>query len=396
MEIVPREEITGRATKLGQLMAEAGLGLALIRQPADLFYYTGTIVEGFLAAPAAGDPRLLVRRPKERPAVGDTPWEVVFYADLKELPGLLADLLPAPDVPLGLELDVLPAFLYLRLREKVFPKAALTDVSPLIRRQRMVKSAYELAQIRRASAMLDQVFQEAPGFLRLGMSELELAAEVEYRLRLLGHQGLVRLRRWDMEMFYGHVMSGEAGLAAAYIDTPTGGLGFSPAFPQGASRKVLAPGEPISIDVAGCVNGYMADMTRLYAIGDLVPEAWRAYELIQELYRVFESETRAGALSSRVYDLLAGEVRRRGLEDCFMGQGADRVSFLGHGLGLELDELPLLTARSPFSFEADMVMAFEPKLFLPGIGMVGQEDTCRITPDGVEWLTLTPRRVFIV
>jgi Xaa-Pro aminopeptidase len=398
METVPQTELTARAAHLQRLLTEAGITLGLIRQPTDLFYYTGTVVEGFLAVPAMGRPLLLVRRPRERPAVGETPWELVFYADLKELPSLVAhwDPVSQKNAVIGLELDVLPAALYVRFKEHLFSQSTLKDLSLLVRRQRMVKSAYELEQIAKAAAMLDEALKDAPDLIKPGVTELELAAAIEYRLRLLEHQGLVRIRRWDLEMFYGHVLSGVAGLAAAYIDTPSGGLGFSPAFPQGPSRKVLAPGEPISIDLAACVNGYVADMTRLYAIRDLPETAWRAFDLILELFHLFESEARAGALPGDLYRHLVEKVEARGFGDYFMGRGADRVSFLGHGVGLELDELPLLTRHSPFPLEADMVLAFEPKLFLPDVGMVGLEDTGRITEHGVEWLTRSPRRVVVI
>jgi Xaa-Pro dipeptidase len=395
METVPASELTARLARLQRLLEEAGISLGLIRQPADLFYYTGVVVEGFLAAPAAGRPLLLVRRPRERPTVGETPWEMVFYSDLKELSGLVGEICPNFS-SIGLEMDVLPAALYVRLKDHLFAGAVCQDISLLVRRQRMVKSPYELEQIKRAAAVLDRALAEAPTLIRPGVTELELAAAIEYRLRLLEHQGLVRVRRWDMEMFYGHVLSGASGLAPAYTDTPSGGVGFSPAFPQGASKKELKPGEPISIDLAACINGYVADMTRLYAIRDLPVAAWRAFDLILELFQIFESEARAGVLPGDLYQRLVGEVQRRGMGGYFMGRGADRVSFLGHGVGLELDELPLLTARSPFPLEADMVLAFEPKLFLPEVGMVGLEDTGRITADGVEWLTQAPRPVVII
>ncbi|MDI6854463.1 MAG: Xaa-Pro peptidase family protein [Deltaproteobacteria bacterium] len=395
MEIVPKSELISRVDHLQRLLAEADISLALIRQPADLFYYTGTVVEGFLAAPATGKPLLLVRRPRQHPAVGETPWETAFYGDLKELPGFINEMPVKPDT-IGLELDVLPASLYVRLKDYLFPQAAIKDLSLLVRRQRMVKSAYELERIGRAAAMLDLALEEAPNLIKPGVSELELTAAIEYRLRQLEHQGLVRVRRWDMEMFYGHVLSGVSGLTAAYVDTPSGGLGFSPAFPQGAGRKLLAAGEPISIDLAACVDGYVADMTRLYAIRELPAMAWRAYDLILELFRIFESEVRAGVQPGDLYQRLVNEVDKHGWGEYFMGWGADRVSFIGHGVGLELDELPLLTARSPFPFEADMVLAFEPKLFLPEIGMVGLEDTGRITDQGVEWLTRSSRQVTII
>src|SRR4030042_1696900 len=157
---------------------------------------------------------------------------------------------------LGLELDVMPVAFYNRL-QKLFPQRQMQDVSPLIRRQRMLKSAYEIEQMRRAARILDLALEDAPQLLRPGVSEMEVAAALEYRLRLLGHQGLVRIRTWNLELFYGHILSGVSGVQAAYTDTPSGGSGFSPAFPQGAGRKKMAYGEPISIDVFSCFNGYV-------------------------------------------------------------------------------------------------------------------------------------------
>jgi Xaa-Pro dipeptidase len=394
MEPVPFSELTGRVAGLQAALREQGLALALIRQAADLFYYAGTPVDGFLAVPGAGPPRLLVRRPQGREAPG--PWPVTFYQDLKELPLILAESGLEPQGPLALELDVLPAAFYRRLQEQLFPQRAIQDLSPLIRQQRMVKSAYELTQLRRAAAILDQAHEQVPQLLKPGISELELSAALEYRLRSLGHQGLVRVRNWELEFFYGHVLSGVSGLQAAYTDTPSGGAGFSHAFPQGPSLKQLAPGEPISVDLAACVNGYVADMTRMYALGSLPERAWEAWEVVAGLYRIFESEVRPGVRAGEVYHRLWDFVTARGCQDYFMGPGRDRVSFLAHGVGLELDEYPLITARFPYPLEADMVLAFEPKFFLPEIGMIGREDTGRITPEGIEWLTRSPSQIIII
>lgn len=396
MEPVPLREITSRVALLQRKLAPEGIDLALLRQAADLFYYTGTVVDGFLALAPAGPPLLMVRRPQYRVMETEIPWPLAFYQDLKEITGLLAAAGIQARETVGLELDVLPAALYKRIQEQLFPQQAIQDLSPLIRLQRMVKSPYELEQLRRAAAILDQVHARVPEFLKPGVTELEVAAAVEYHLRLLGHQGLIRVRNVDLEMYYGHVLSGTSGLQGAYIDTPSGGVGFSPAFPQGASLKKLAAGEPISIDVAACVNGYVADMTRLYALESLPPKAWEAFEVAQELYRLFAAEARPGVMPAELYQRLQGTVQAHGLEDCYMGQGVERVSFLAHGVGLELDEYPFLTARFPYPLEADAVLAFEPKFFLAGIGMVGQEDTGRITPQGVEWLTRSPRQVTLV
>ncbi len=396
MDTVPVSELSARVGHLQKVLPPAGIGLALIRQPADLFYYAGTIVDGFLAVAPSGQPLLMVRRPhhQDQPAPG--PWARTLYRDLKDLPWILARGGLKPQGVVGLELDVLPAALFRRIQDQIFPGHAIADLSPLVRQQRMVKSAYELDQLRRAAAILDQAHEDVPGLLAPGMSELEVSAALEYRLRLLGHQGLVRVRNWDLEVFYGHVLSGVSGLLAAYTDTPSGGHGFSSAFPQGPSLKKLVPGEPISIDLAACINGYVVDMTRMYALGSLPSQAWEAWEAVEELYRLFTAAARPGANPGEIFRLLWEAARARGLGDCFMGLEPDRVSFLAHGVGLELDEYPFITARFPLPLEADMVLAFEPKFFLPEIGMIGQEDTGRITPEGVEWLTHSPRGITLV
>jgi Xaa-Pro dipeptidase len=396
MEPVPVAEITTRVQTLQQALAPAAIGLALIRQPADLFYYAGTVVDGFLAVTPMGQPLLLVRRPLQPDQPVPGPWPRVLYRDLKELPQILRKSGLPTQGPVALELDVLPAALFRRFQEQLFPEHPIVDLSPLIRRQRMVKSAYETAQLRRAAAILDQAHEEVPALLQPGMSELEVSAALEYRLRLLGHQGLIRVRNLDLELFYGHVLSGVSGLLAAYTDTPSGGPGFSSAFPQGPSLKKLAPGEPISIDLAACVNGYVVDMTRMYALGSLPSRAWEAWEAVAELYCLFTAAARPGTSPGEIFHLLWDAVRDRGLANVFMGPGPDRVNFLAHGVGLELDEYPFITSRFPYPLEADMVLAFEPKFFLPEIGMIGQEDTGRLTAQGVEWLTQSPRGITVL
>jgi Xaa-Pro dipeptidase len=392
-EATPPAEFAFRAAAFRAALAGAGVSLALVRQAADLFYYAGVPVDGFLAVAPEADPVLLVRRPQRREP--ESPWRTIFFKDLRELPAALSRAGLEPRGLVGLELDVMPVAFYNRL-QGLFAGQDFQDVSSLIRRQRMVKSPYEIEQLRRAAAVVDQLHCEVPELLRPGLSELEFSGVLEYRLRALGHQGLVRVRTWDLEVFYGHVLSGLSGLEAAYSDTPSGGPGLSPAFPQGPSLKKLAPGEPISIDLAACVNGYIADMTRMYALQSLPERAWEAWETVTQIYAVFESEVRAGVMPGQIYHRIWELVRERGWQDFFMGLEPDRVSFLGHGVGLELDEFPLITAKFPYPLAENMVLAFEPKLFLPAIGMVGLEDTGRVTATGIDWLTHTPRKITII
>jgi Xaa-Pro dipeptidase len=394
MEPVPINDILSRQSRLQELLIESDIELALIRQTADLYYYSGVIVDGLLALGQMGEALLLVRRPQHRLQELELPFPVAFYRDLKEIPGILTQLGLGLDGAIGIELDVMPAVLYRRFQEKLFPRRTFLDLSTLIRRQRMLKSPYEINQIRHAAHILDEALAAAATIIKPGLTELELAAQLEYRLRLAGHQGLVRTRTWNLELFFGHVLSGAAGLQAAYVDTPSGGPGFSHGFPQGAGTKPLAPGEPISVDIAACVNGYIADETRMYVIGDLPPSAWQALDLVAKLYDLYEAEARPGVMPADLYHHLLAEVTAAGLRDQFMGLGKDQVAFLGHGVGLELDEFPIIGAKFPYPLAAEMVIAFEPKFFLPQIGMVGFEDTGRITPGGVDWLTKNPRQVW--
>ncbi|OPX19731.1 MAG: hypothetical protein BZ151_07620 [Desulfobacca sp. 4484_104] len=395
MEKVPVPEIEARVAHLQRQLEKHNLDLALIGQNTDLFYYTGTVVDGFLAVPAQGQPQLLVRRPRQRLATEGSVWPVKHFKNFKDLRQLLEKLGLPRQARVGLELDVLPAALYLKLGQQVFPSHPIKDLSTIIRCQRMVKSAYEIEQLRRAAAILDQALEVVVDLLRPGMTELELDAAVIYHLRRLGDQGQARIRRWNLELFFGHVLSGTSGLKAAYTDTPSGGSGVSLAFPQGASSKPLVPGEPISIDFLACVNGYIVDQTRMYALGWLPDEAWEAFAVVEDLYRMFAVEARPGVMPGDLYHRLCEAVQAQGRQDYFMGIGRERVRFIGHGVGLEADEFPLLSAHFPHALETDMVMAFEPKFFLPEIGMIGQEDTGRITPHGIEWLTITPPGILV-
>ena len=177
MEPVPAAEITLRVEALQKTLAPAGIGLALIRQPADLFYYAGTLVDGFLAVAPEGQPSLLVRRPHHRNQSTPGPWPRVLYRDLKELPQALAQAGLEPQGAVALELDVVPAALFRRMQEQLFPGHPIVDLSPFIRAQRMVKSAYEMTQLDRAAAILDQVHEQVPALLKPGMSELEVSAD---------------------------------------------------------------------------------------------------------------------------------------------------------------------------------------------------------------------------
>lgn len=388
--ITPASETSARARRFRAALAERGLDAALIIQNADLFYFSGTVQQSHLYLPARAEPTLFVRKTVERARL-ESSLPIVPLASPKLLPELVRERYGALPARLGLELDVLPVN-NLRRLERLFPGVELVDVSPDIVRVRAVKSAYEIDLIAAAAVVVEEVWRRIPGILREGLTEAEFAGRVEAEARALGHQGVIRMRAFNQEMFYGQLLTGVSGTATSYLDTPLAGTGFSPAVAQGVSFKRIARGEPIVFDFVPVINGYTADFTRMFVVGRLAPEVRRAYDVALRAQAAVVALAKPGATCRQLYEAGLAVAAEAGLADFFMGHGPGQVRFIGHGVGLELDELPVLTA-SDLELAEGMVFALEPKFVLPGHGAVGIENTWVVRGDGVERLTLAPEVV---
>ncbi|MBA4393487.1 MAG: aminopeptidase P family protein, partial [Desulfobacca sp.] len=281
---VPSSEIENRLRCLQDLMTQEGLDGILISQNVDLFYFSGTMQPGFLYVPNQEEPLFLVKKNLER-ALEESPLNnIISIASPKEIPSVLVERDLSLPQTLGLEMDVLPANSYLQLCT-IFAEARLQDASILIRKCRLFKSSWEIQNLTRAAQMMTKMVQEVPHIVKPGITEIELAGRLEAFLRKEGHQGFIRSRGFNQEIFYGHVLSGPEGVKASYIDSPSGGMGVGPAFSQGAGLKKIRSGEPISIDYVGCYNGYFVDQTRMFSLGkppQAVKEAYLAVIRIQE------------------------------------------------------------------------------------------------------------------
>jgi len=388
--------LKARTQRLQEKMWVQGIAGALIRQNADLYYFSGTMQEAYLFVPLSGAPLLMVRRNLARARTESSLENVIPLGGVREITKTIAG--HGYDIPglLGLEMDVIPAKLYLYLRDDVFPGVEIRDIAHAIREVRMLKSPLEIEWLRQAAGQLNSVIKEMPDLLRPGMTELELSIEFEYRLRRAGHQGFMRMRAWNQELFFGHIVSGPSGAEPSYFKGATGGRGINPAFSQGASSKVISVGEPVSIDLGGCVNGYMTDQTRMFALGFLPDDLKRAYDAVLEIHYGLREKIRVGETCGRIYEWASDKAASLGYVDNFMGCGEARMPFIGHGIGLEVDELPVFSARNSMRLEAGMTFAIEPKLIFPGVGHIGVEDTYVLTPEGVEALTTSPDEMVII
>ncbi len=388
MEKVPPLEIHQRLRKFQADIAAHDLDGALLFQNVDIFYFSGTIQSSILFIPRESDPILMVQKGLQR-AKEESPLKNILAINGKShLNGTLHDFGIQSIERMGLEIDVLPAYLYLWLVES-FPQCRFVDVSGLIRKRRMIKSPYETAQIRKATAILHQGYVEIQGFIKEGVSELEIDGRLAFIARREGHMGILRMRGWNQEMTYAHVLSGESGSVVSFLNSPHGGSGNTPAMAQGASFRRCRKNEPIGIDYGVGINGYLADQFRTFVIGDLPPELERAHQCSRDIHGLFAREAKPGVLCSALYTMAKGFARSAGLSDYFMGHGEGQVRFIGHGIGLEIDEFPVIAPNFEEKLAQGMVMALEPKFVFPGKGVVGLEDDYVVTSSGVERLTLT-------
>jgi Xaa-Pro aminopeptidase len=392
---VPKDEITSRIRKFQTALCQRRIDAALILQNTDLYYFSGTIQQSHLYIPAEGDPLLMVTKSLERARAESPLTPIVPLSSPKKMAACLKEHGRTPTGVLGMELDVLPVNHFNRYRS-YFPDAAIVDVSQDIRILRSVKSSYEIEAISLAARRSDAVAAHAATLIRPGMTELELAGLVEAHARKLGHQGTVRMRMWGGEMFYGHLMAGPSGAVPSYLASPTGGVAPTPAVAQGAGFSIIRPGEPILLDYVFALNGYISDHTRIFALESLPDDLLRAQESMLGLQRQLKHAARPGVKAGTVYDMGVSLAAQAGYADHFMGADRQRIRFIGHGVGLELDELPIIAKGQEMVLEEGMVIALEPKLIFPGLGVVGIENTHVVTRDGLQQLGRYPDDVTIV
>lgn len=297
---------------------------------------------------------------------------------------------------LGLELDVIPAAMFQKLTAE-FPRFDLVDVSALLLGQRMIKDAEELAAMRSAVALYDAVHQTMAAHVRPGVAEHELAGEVQRALRRAGHAGLVAQRRWDAALQpEGALASGPHLTAMSGGPITITGVGLSRAVPFGASSRRLVTGDLVNIDLGLNFDGYHADMARTYAVGD-APDALLAWTVaVRRCQDAVLAAIKPLATGAELYATGVAVAHALGVEHAFQGHSGTHGPYVGHGLGLELDEPPVLGPTAAATIEEGMVLAVEIKLVSPGFGAVNLEDDVVVTEDGCVVLGDIPRTTFVV
>lgn len=366
-----------RIERLQQLMRQQGVDALALASNVNLYYLFGQIYSGLAYVPSEGMPIYLVRRPQTYGAL-----EHVHYVRKIEDLSTLIDTSGVRSV--ALELDEL-SYNDIERQRRLFPEAQLCNASQLLRMVRMVKTPDEIAAIRQGAQSHMKVYRQIPTLYRPGMTDVALQIELERVMRHEGSVGVFRTFGSAMEIHMGSLIAGDNACAASPYDFAMGGAGTD-ALPLGSNGSKLLPGMSVMVDMAGNYGPYLTDMTRTYAIGRLPDEAYRLHELSRRMHREIMQVAVPGMPCADLYTHSLELAELEGAGAYFMGLG-QQAQFVGHGLGLQINEMPVLTGRSRDVLVEGMVIAFEPKFVLPHVGAVGVENTYLVTATGVENLT---------
>ncbi len=382
-------EHTLRRKRVQQTIITLQADACIITSPVNQYWLCGFIFDGYLLLYPEGEGLLFVRRP-----AGITAERAIGIRKPEQIPSLLRKAGLSIPQRLLLEADQLTYSSTTRL-QAAMEMPELRNISGELRRLRAVKSAYELDQIRESAQIHREVYELIPTLYRTGMTDLELQIEIEREMRLHGSLGIFRSFGEHMDIFMGSMLAGDNAQAASPFDYALGGSGISPLLPLGANGTKLLPGMTLMVDMAGNYRPWMDDMSRTFAIEEVHETAREAHQLSIDIVRAIEQSCKAGTPCADLYLLAEKMVAERGMQSYFMGT-TQQAKFLGHGVGLEINEPPVLTSRSKEILEADMAIAVEPKFVLPGIGAVGIENTYIVHDYGMEKITLCEEEMIVL
>ncbi|GHT75024.1 peptidase M24 [Bacteroidia bacterium] len=370
-----------RYSRIQQLLKEQQAEACCIRSMVNMYYLTGSVFDGYIYLPVEGDPLFFVRK-----AGTFSNKQAVFIRKPEDIPVLLKEKnIPLPET-IALEADQLTYNEYMRLLAVFQPKKT-ANATAILRETRMLKTPWEIEQFRYSAVRHREVYQKIPALFLAGMTDLQLQYEIEREMRRHGSIGVFRALGNNMEIFMGSVLSGSNAETPSPCDFALGGGGAHESIPIGANGTPIREGQTVMVDMVGNYTAYLTDMTRVYACGTLSGEAFRAHQVSMDMHQWLMENGKPGMSCAVIYEQSLQMASKAGWADNFMGIH-QQAKFVGHGVGIEINELPVLTGRSKEVLQAGMVFAYEPKFVLPNVGAVGIENTYLVTETGLEKLTV--------
>lgn len=375
--------------RIRSMMSAKGIDACLIADNANLYYLSRRVFRGYIYIASEGDPIFFVMRPT---GLSGNQWHYIrkpenIVAELEKLG------LPKPE-SLGLELDDITYSQAMRLKA-VFPDAEVGNISSLMREVRMVKSAEEVELMRFDGVKQAACYAMIPKLFKPGMTDVELQIEIEHVLRREGILGFLRTSGNLMEINMGSVLNGANADVPCPYDFAVGGGGVNGSLPVGADGRVMKEGTTVMVDMNGNFNGYQTDLTRTFVVGSAPQIAYDMHAVSIEICHALEKIALPGVPVKKLVETAMEIVEKHGLGEYFMGH-TQQVSFIGHGVGIQLNEWPVLTSKSPHLLEENMTIAIEPKFVIPEVGAVGIENTYLVTANGLENLTVSPEELTVL
>ncbi|MDY6971160.1 MAG: Xaa-Pro peptidase family protein [Thermodesulfobacteriota bacterium] len=391
---VPASEIEQRIRRIQKGLQQKDIDGLFVVQRVDLFYFSGTAQNGFLYIPAQGDPLLLIRKYMPRARKESSIKHIIEIKSTKEVPLLIADFYGCLPRILGFEFDVVPVRDFNFYRQ-LFPGQECVDGSGLIHEVRIIKSEWEVEQMEKTAELSCRTFEYIRDNLKAGYTEMEFAGMIEAFARRLGHGGKLRVRDYQTEGYTWHILSGDSGGRVGLLDSPTSGEGTSAAFPCGAGTKKLAPNEAIMIDFDFVYNGYHIDETRMFAIDAMPKKALDACQAAIEIHNEVLEKIKPGMRANELFHISQDKAKYLGYELPFLGPPGYKVTFIGHGVGLELIEQPIIAEKKKDILRPGMTFALEPKMTFENEFAAGIESVCLVTETGHRLISQIPVQTFV-
>lgn len=356
---------------------------AMLVNKINIYYLTGTQQSGVLVIRRGKDAVFYVRRSFYRAELESEFQNIVKINSFKDIAAVTGNL----GSTVYMEKEFIPLSYFERLN-KYFNFTEVKSCDLAVSAARAVKTQYELGLMRRAGKLHEKTLTEfVPSMIREGISEKELGSEILKYMLDMGHHGVARISMFNTEMFMGQVCFGTNSMYYNTFDGPGGILGMSPATPfLGNAERTLKKNELVFVDIGCGMDGYHTDKTQVYAFGSLPDEAYEYHAKCVEILNSTISLLKPGNIPSKIYEQVLSGIDLEFLE-YFMGQQDERVKFLGHGVGLVIDEYPVIAKGFDAPLEENMTMAVEPKRGIEGIGLVGLENTYLVTQNGGDSLT---------
>ncbi len=379
-DLVLQWDLELRLEKVRAVMEDSKFDALLVTSNANLFYLTGMVINGYVFI-TQENYFVFVRRP-----VGLKGDNIHYIRKPEDIPEILQSLgVPLP-VQIALEEIDINAAEFERL-SKGFEGAGVSGGSGILLRAREVKTPLEMEFLKRTGQRQAEVYKLVPSLYEKGMTDLEFSAAIEHGFRKRGHIGFLRVSGFRMECYMGQIFAGDNAAAPSPYDFALGGAGLHTAFPNGLAGIDITEGTTVMVDMTGNFEGYITDMTRTFRVGEISEIAYRAHNLSLEIQKKLSQNFGEGAVCGDMYNFAYEMVKEQGLEQYFMG-GDQKAGFIGHGVGVQLNELPVIFPKNRERLKAGMVIALEPKFVIPHVGAVGTENTYVVTKDGLECITV--------